>query len=319
MGYVIVVSQSHSFKLVNLLLNPNSRCLVMDNEQIVFVSKPREVEKIMASRPMVEGGGVKINRAFSEDRLLDPFLLLDEFHSHNPHDYAAGFPMHPHRGFETVTYMLEGSITHQDSAGNRGIIRAGEVQWMTAGSGVVHQEMPKGEDEQRLWGLQLWINLPKAAKMIAPQYREITRDQIPEVQVSQEVRARVIAGSLLGQAGPVHELAVDCIFLDIAVDPYSVFEYMVPRSHRAFTYVLDGTGLFGTGKSGPVERGNTVVYRMEGEKIHIQATDAPLRCLLVSGQPIGEPIAWRGPIVMNTEEELEVAFNELDRDEFAKH
>jgi redox-sensitive bicupin YhaK (pirin superfamily) len=289
----------------------------MDNEQIVFVSKPREVERILPSRSMIEGAGVKINRAFAEERLLDPFLLLDEFHSHTPRDYSAGFPMHPHRGFETVTYMIEGSMTHQDNVGNRGIIRAGEVQWMTAGRGVIHQEMPRGEDEGRLWGIQLWVNLPKVAKMVAPQYRSIAQDQIPEVQVSPDVRARVIAGSLLGRAGPVRELSTDCIFLDIAVNPYSVFEYMVPRTHRAFTYVLDGTGLFGTGKSGPVERGNTIVYQMDGEKIHIQATGSPLRCLLISGQPIGEPIAWRGPIVMNTEQELEAAYNELDQNEFA--
>jgi redox-sensitive bicupin YhaK (pirin superfamily) len=286
---------------------------------MTFVTMPRQVERILPSNPMVEGGGVRINRAFSEARLFDPFLLLDEFHSHDPREYSAGFPMHPHRGFETVTYMLEGSIAHQDNAGNMGIIRAGEVQWMTAGSGVVHQEMPRGEDELRLWGLQLWINLPRVAKMAAPQYRSITRDQIPEIQVSQEVRARIIAGNLLGHIGPVHELAVDTIFLDIAIDPYSVFEYIVPKSYRVFTYVLDGKGLFGTGKAGPVERGNTVLFRMEGEKVHIQAADDPLRCLLVAGQPINEPVAWRGPIVMNTEEELEAAYNEINGNDFVKH
>jgi quercetin 2,3-dioxygenase len=277
----------------------------------------RKIERVFPSRPTVEGGGVRLKRAFAEDTLMDPFLLLDEFHSHNPPDYSEGFPSHPHRGFETVTYILEGSITHQDSAGNRGVIGAGEVQWMTAGSGIVHQEMPQGDEQRRLWGLQLWVNLPAKAKMTPPKYRGITRNQIPEVQVSADVRVRVISGDVQGKMGPVRALSVDCQFLDVMVQPNGSFERQTPKDYRVFAYVLDGAGVFSAEKPELIGQENTVVYGA-GEKVQVTAGNEGVRFLLISGKPIGEPVAWRGSIVMNTQQELTKAYREIDEGTFLK-
>lgn len=277
----------------------------------------REVDRVLTSRSIVEGGGVKVNRAFAEDTLLDPFLLLDEFHTRNPRDFEAGFPMHPHRGFETVTYMLEGSITHRDSAGNQGTVYAGGVQWMTAGRGIVHEEMPRADESGRLWGFQLWINLPAAHKMDPPKYFGVTQDQIPEIQLTDQARARIICGSLQGVTGPVRELAVDCQFLDILLQPYGELQLVVPETHKVFAYVLYGVGLFDPRKTSPIESGHTVIYG-SGPKVRLQTKNEGLRCLLISGQPIGEPVAWRGSIVMNTSEELDNAYRELQQDSFTR-
>jgi quercetin 2,3-dioxygenase len=289
--------------------------LFLESSQSMILAPYRKVEAIFTSRITVEGGGVRLKRAFAEDTLMDPFLLLDEFHSHNPRDYSAGFPWHPHRGFETVTYMLEGEIEHQDSAENKGLIRPGEVQWMTAGRGIVHQEMPRGDEKKQLWGLQLWVNLPAAMKMGAPKYREVRREQIPEVQVAADSRVRVICGSVEGKAGPVRDLAVDCQFLDVTVRSNGVFEHSPPRSHRVFAYVLDGEGRFEQEKTELVRKEHTVVYG-QGERIRILAGNETLRCLLVSGEPIREPVAWRGSVVMNTPQELAKAYEELSKGRF---
>jgi quercetin 2,3-dioxygenase len=285
------------------------------SSQSMIIAPYRKVEAVIISRPTVEGGGVRLKRAFAEDTLMDPFLLLDEFHSHNPRDYSEGFPWHPHRGFETVTYMLEGEIEHQDSAGNKGLIRPGEVQWMTAGRGIVHQELPRGDEKKQLWGLQLWVNLPAAMKMGAPKYREVRREQIPEVQVTADSRVRVICGGVGGKAGPVRDLAVDCQFLDVTVQPNGVFEHSPPRSHRVFAYVLDGGGRFEQEKIELVRKEHTVVYG-QGEQIRILSGNETLRCLLFSGEPIREPVAWRGSVVMNTHQELAEAYEELNNGRF---
>ncbi len=265
----------------------------------------------------MEGGGVRLKRAFSDDLLLDPFLLLDEFHSHNPRDYSAGFPFHPHRGFETVTYVLEGTVEHKDSDGNEGTINAGDVQWMTAGSGIVYQEMPRGDGRGWLWGLQLWINLPAKYKMTEPKYRGIPSDQIPEVHVTPDVKVRLISGKLHGKTGPIRDLAVNCEFLDVAIEPDGVFEHAVNESRRVFAYVLEGAGYFDKEKTDFLEHEHTAVYGA-GERIRIQAGNDNLHFLLISGESIGEPVAWQGSIVMNTPDELTKAYEELERGEFLK-
>lgn len=284
----------------------------------ISVDHYRKVEHILTSRPTIEGEGVKLKRAFADATALDPFLLLDEFHSHNPRDYSAGFPYHPHRGFETVTYVLEGTIEHQDSAGNKGTIDAGEVQWMTAGSGIVHQEMPRGDSQNRLWGLQLWVNLPAKFKMIEPQYRGIKKEKIPEVEVSLDAKVRVISGTVDGEKGPVQDTKVEIQYLDVTVQPNGIFERSVPQNHRVFVYVLEGNGSFEVDQVDFIEREHTVIYG-EGEAVRIQAGPAGLRCLLFSGEPIDEPVAWRGSVVMNTQEELVKAYEEIKSGKFLKH
>ncbi len=283
--------------------------------QIVTAPEYRRVERVLISRETIEGGGVRLKRAFADATAMDPFLLLDEFHSHNPRDYSAGFPYHPHRGFETVTYMLEGTVEHQDNAGNLGTIKAGEVQWMTAGSGIVHQEIPHGDEQNRLWGLQLWVNLPARYKMSEPKYRQIGRGQIPEFELSLDAKVRVISGIVQGKKGPVRDVRVDVRYLDATVLPDGVLEQAMPRNHRVFAYVLDGSGSFEKEAVDFVEREHTVVYG-EGEAVRIQAGPVGVRCLLISGEPIDEPVAWRGSIVMNTQDELIKAYEELQRGRF---
>jgi redox-sensitive bicupin YhaK (pirin superfamily) len=279
----------------------------------------RRVREILMSKPTVEGAGVHLRRAFGYHEVprFDPFLLLDYFGSDNPEDYLAGFPWHPHRGIETVTYMLHGSVEHGDSMGNRGVIGSGDIQWMTAGSGIIHQEMPK-ETGGRMRGLQLWVNLPASHKMMDPRYQEITANVVPEVEVKGGVRVRVIAGEFEGHRGPVSEIVSDPRYLDVALPPGTSFEHPVQPEHRVFTFVLDGEGLFGDGAFEGVGEGNAVLFE-DGEVIRAQASDTGLRFLLVSGKPIGEPVAWRGPIVMNTDEELLNAFEEYRMGTFIKN
>lgn len=277
----------------------------------------RRVSKILKARPTLEGAGVKLKRAFGDREVLDPFLLLDDFHSDNPSDYVAGFPRHPHRGIETVTYMLEGMIEHEDSVGNRGFIRSGDVQWMTAGSGIIHQEMPKGSDGH-LWGLQLWVNLPASHKMDDPRYREIKKEDVPEVEVDAGVKIKVIRGDVQGSKGPIRDIVVDCEYLDITMQPGTMLEQPIKKSNRALAYVLEGSGYFDPEKTDPIANEQLVIFG-DGDKVKISAEDKRLRYLLLSGTPIGEPIAWSGPIVMNTQEELEIAFDELDKGTFLKH
>jgi redox-sensitive bicupin YhaK (pirin superfamily) len=280
----------------------------------------RRIDRIVKGKPTLEGAGVKLKRAFGpqEVPLLDPFLLLDDFHSSNPDDYFAGFPWHPHRGIETVTYVLEGLVEHGDSMGNRGVIRSGDVQWMTAGSGIIHQEMPKGSDVGLMWGFQLWVNLPSRHKMDDPIYRGITRAEVHEVEVKPGVRVKVICGELKGSRGPVQDLTVDCEYLDVTLEPNAQLEHSTEKGHRAFAYVISGRGYFDQPKSNLIGAEQVVIFS-EGEKIRIGTEDDSLRCLMISGKPIGEPVVWLGPIVMNTQEELRIAFDELDRGTFLRN
>jgi len=279
----------------------------------------REIGKILSGKATLEGAGVKLKRVFGprEVPLLDPFLLLDDFHSSNPEDYILGFPWHPHRGIETVTYVLAGMVEHGDSMGNEGVIRSGDVQWMTAGNGIIHQEMPKGSNGL-MWGFQLWVNLPSKHKMDDPRYRGIIGAEIPEVEVKRGVKIKVICGDVEGNRGPVRDLIVDCEYLDIAMEPKTVLEHSTKKGYKVFAYVVSGRGYFGPSKSNPIDAEHVVVFK-EGEKVQINTEDRSLRFLLISGKPIDEPVAWLGPIVMNTQEELKTAFDELEEGTFLKN
>lgn len=284
------------------------------------MSKIREVRVTLKSRSTMEGAGVRLKRAFGyDDPTLDPFLLLDDFHSDNPDDYMAGFPWHPHRGIETITYMLHGRVEHGDSMKNSGIIGAGDVQWMTAGSGIIHQEMPKkDENDTYLAGFQLWANLPASHKMINPRYRDITKDQIPEVVINDKVKVKIICGEVNGIKGPVQDIITDPEYLDVSIELNSKFKHSIVNTHNAFVYVIEGEATFDPTNDEIVSAEHLVIFR-EGDEVLIQTKDKPVRFLLISGKPIGEPVAWRGPIVMNTEEELRIAFNEYSKGTFIKH
>lgn len=276
--------------------------------------KYRSVNSTWKSQPTMEGAGVRLDRAFSRDgvRDLDPFLLLDSFHSADKRDYEKGFPWHPHRGMETITYIIEGEVEHGDSMGNRGVIRAGDVQWMTAGSGIIHQEMPRGNAQGRMGGFQLWSNLPARQKMMDPRYQEIKAEQIPQVTLPDGATVRVICGKVGDVEGPVRDIVTNPEYLDVQIAPHGRFEHAVPEGHTLFAYVYDGET--NVGKTGTV-----VLFSKDGDGVRITTGDHPARFLLVSGQPLGEPVAWAGPIVMNTREELTQAFAELDRGTFVKH
>ncbi|MCZ7357618.1 MAG: pirin family protein [Candidatus Methanoperedens sp.] len=279
----------------------------------------RKIDRISKSKPTLEGAGVHLKRAFgySEVPLLDPFLLLDDFHSDNPADYIAGFPWHPHRGIETVTYMLEGRVEHGDSMGNKGVIFPGDVQWMTAGSGIIHQEMPKG-DNGRMGGFQLWVNLPSTHKMMEPRYREVKNEQIPEVSIDENVKVRVISGEVGNTKGPVRDIVVDPEYLDITMAPNTEFEHRIKKGYRAFAYVVKGSGNFDPDKRKLTDIENLVIFK-DGDNVKISTDNKSLRFLLISGKPLGEPVAWYGPIVMNTQEELDMAFEEYRNGTFIKH
>ncbi len=252
----------------------------------------RNIDKILKSKPTIEGAGVHLKRAFGyyEVPLLDPFLLLDDFHSDNPADYIAGFPWHPHRGIETVTYMLEGRVEHGDSMGNKGVIFPGDVQWMTAGSGIIHQEMPKG-DNGHMWGFQLWVNLPSTHKMMEPRYREVKNEQIPEVSIGENVKIRVISGEIENTKGPVRDIIVDPEYLDITLAPDTEFEHNIKKGYRAFAYVTEGSGYFDPDKRKLIDIEHLVIFK-DGDTVKISTDDKSLRFLLVSGKPLGEPVAW---------------------------
>jgi len=282
--------------------------------------KIREVRLTLRSRPTMEGAGVRLKRAFGyADPSLDPFLLLDDFHSNNPNDYLAGFPWHPHRGIETITYMLHGKIEHGDSMDNSGVIGPGDVQWMTAGSGIIHQEMPKKNvNDPVLAGFQLWANLPASHKMMNPRYRDITKEQIPEVIVADGTRVKIICGEINGVKGPVKDIITDPEYLDVSMEPNSRFNHLIDSSHNVFAYVIEGEAIFDSIKNTLVNDENLVIYR-EGDEVVVKTKEKPVRFLLISGKPIGEPVAWQGPIVMNTEEELRLAFREYSQGTFIKH
>jgi redox-sensitive bicupin YhaK (pirin superfamily) len=296
----------------------------------------RPIKRVLQSKPTVEGAGVKLRRAFGFGNTteFDPFLLLDDFRNENPDDYLAGFPWHPHRGIETITYVLAGTVSHGDSLGNRGSLGAGDVQWMTAGSGILHQEMPQGDTHGRMHGFQLWANLPSSLKMTAPRYQDVSSPHIPEVIDDDGTRVRVICGSFWGKTGPVDGVAADPRYLDVFVPPGQRKRLAVETSRHAFAYVFSGSGTFRdaseprevrtervgrTEMADPSETGNrSLVLFDNGDEISVQAGDEGIRFLLVSGKPIEEPVAWYGPIVMNTEEQLQEAYAELRDGSFIK-
>ena len=281
----------------------------------------REVAKTITPQFVIEGAGVRLKRSIATATLdyLDPFLLFDHFGSHNPRDYLAGFPMHPHRGIETVTYMLAGLVHHRDSMGNGGTIGAGDVQWMTAGRGIMHEEMPKPV-EGMMGGFQLWVNLPAKLKMTAPRYQGIDAADIPAVHLDDGSVIRVIAGLAANVRGPVTEIAADPEYLDVTVAAHSVFEQPVARGHTAFAYVFEGDGVFGGGDagSGAMVAATTMAILGDGDVVRVRTGDTPARFLLVSGKPLGEPIARYGPFVMNTREEIAQALRDLQDGTFVQ-
>jgi len=278
----------------------------------------RAIERRFPGKSTLEGAGVRLTRMFggSEVPLLDPFLLLDNFGSTNPADYLAGFPWHPHRGIETVTYMLRGRTAHEDSLGNKGVIGTGDVQWMSAGSGILHQEMPQRTDG-RLAGFQLWVNLPKRLKMETPAYRGLTAPAIPIVRGGDGREVRVIAGEYERVAGPVTGIPVDPTYLDVTLPAGAEFAMPVHRGHTVFTQPMDGAGTFAPGPASEGRPGETILYG-DGDSVKVRAGDEGLRFLFVSGRPLHEPVAWYGPIVMNSREELLEARRDLDRGTFIR-
>jgi redox-sensitive bicupin YhaK (pirin superfamily) len=277
-------------------------------------SQARTISKIIEPRFVREGAGVKLKRSFpiSELDYADPFLLFDHFGSDNPDDYLAGFPMHPHRGIETVTYILAGVVDHKDSIGNAGSISAGDVQWMTSGRGIMHEEMPKPQNG-KMDGFQLWVNLPARLKMIKPRYQEILSDRIPEVNRADGTKIRVIAGTVDDARGPVTEIVADPTYLDIMLPSGSAFSHSIERGHSAIAYVFEGEGIFGITEA---DKGKVISYPKlmvfdDGDLIKVQTTNRPVRFLLISGKPLYEPIARWGPFVMNTQEEIQQALEDL--------
>ena len=297
----------------------------------------RPVKRIIKSKPTIEGAGVHLRRAFGFGRTaeFDPFLLLDDFRNDIPEEYLNGFPWHPHRGIETITYVLAGTVEHGDSMGNSGVIGAGDVQWMTAGSGIIHQEMPKGDQSGRMHGFQLWANLPAALKMTAPRYQEVKAADIPEVIDDDGTRIKILTGKIMGTAGPVDGIAADPIYIDVSVPAGKRKTIPVETSHNAFAYVFAGSGKFCNASvplsvptegvkwletTPPTDADNrSLVLLDRGDEVIVEAGDDGIRFLLVSGKPLQEPVAWYGPIVMNTQEQLRQAFDELQEGTFLKH
>ena len=280
------------------------------------MSKIRKIRMLLKSKSVIEGAGVHLKRAFgfSEVPQFDPFLMLDDFRSDNPEHFLKGFPWHPHRGIETITYVLKGDVEHGDSMGNKGVISSGDVQWMTAGSGIIHQEMPKGDAQGSMYGFQLWSNLPASQKMMAPRYRGITAAQIPEVELDGGVRIKIIAGTLDGATGPVKDIVINPQYLDCTVPKGVAYVHSAKPEYTAFIYVIDGTGVV----NGTEVSNRTLILFDTGDMFSIEASESSVRFLLLTGKPLREPIAWQGPIVMNTQTELETAFREYQEGTFVK-
>ncbi len=271
---------------------------------------------VLKSKPVIEGAGVHLKRAFgfAEVPEFDPFLMLDDFRSDNPEHFIKGFPWHPHRGIETITYVLKGDVEHGDSMGNKGVISSGDVQWMTAGSGIIHQEMPKGDDRGSMYGFQLWANLPASQKMMAPRYRGITASQMPEVELEGGVRIKIIAGTVAGVTGPVKDIVIQPQYLDCTVPKGESYSHSTNPDHTAFIYVIGGAGVV----NGAGVANRTLILLDTGDQFSIEARESSIRFLLLTGKPLKEPIAWHGPIVMNTQAELEIAFREYQEGTFVK-
>ena len=289
------------------------------------MTETRKIRKVLKSKPTIEGAGVHLKRAlgYSQVPMFDPFLLLDDFRSNNPEHYIKGFPWHPHRGIETITYVLQGDVEHGDSMGNKGIISSGDIQWMTAGSGIIHQEMPKGDPNGVMFGFQLWANLPKSHKMMEPRYRDVKNRQILEVMLENGTKVRVICGKAGGRQGLVRDIITNPEYLDVTVPARSEFIHPTKRGHTVFAYVIEGKGYFCKEKlpfsyeiegvnyfdiqRDPFVSNETLVLFDDGDQMMVSTEGDAVRFLLISGKPIGEPIAWYGPIVMNTEDELRVS------------
>jgi redox-sensitive bicupin YhaK (pirin superfamily) len=273
----------------------------------------------LKSQSTIEGAGVHLRRAFgfNEVPLFDPFLMLDDFRGDQPEQYIKGFPWHPHRGIETITYMLHGEVEHGDSLGNKGVIHPGDVQWMTAGSGIIHQEMPKGDSQGQMGGFQLWANLPARQKMMGPRYRDVKAALIPVVALKNGVQIRVICGEVGDVKGPVQDIVIDPQYLDISIPPGAGFIHPVKRGHTVFAYVFEGSGRFEGLKRQPLASGHLILFS-DGDQVEATTEESAVRFLLISGKPIGEPVAWRGPIVMNTQAELQTAFSEYQSGTFIK-
>jgi len=302
------------------------------------MAKFRTIRKVLKSKPTIEGAGVHLKRAFGFNEVpgLDPFLLLDDFRADDPSKYILGFPWHPHRGIETITYVLAGEVAHGDSLGNRGTIAAGDIQWMTAGRGILHQEMPHGDASGRMHGFQLWANLPAAHKMTAPRYQEIAAADIPELVDDDGTRVRLVCGEFWGKRGPVEGIAADPVYLDVELPAHARKRLPVEVARTAFAYVFAGAGRFGgasapqpmpteraDGVEGGPDPGLTAANRSlllfdRGDEVAVEAGEEGLRFLFVSGRPLREPVAWRGPIVMNTDAELREAYAQLERGTFLK-
>jgi len=297
----------------------------------------RKIQKVFRSKKTIEGAGVHLKRAFGfgEVGLFDPFLLLDDFRSGNPDHYSRGFPWHPHRGIETITYILHGKVEHGDSLGNKGVIDSGDVQWMTAGSGIIHQEMPKGDAGGRMEGFQLWANLPAKQKMMPPRYRDVHSDDIPVIHLDNGVTLKIICGTVNAVSGPVHDIMIEPEYLDITIPPQTVYEHSCRPGDTVFAYVIAGQGYFCKEKkpfsyvtegenyfdmeTDPVAVNGALILFEDGNSVHIETGAEPIRFLLISGKPLNEPIAWYGPIVMNTQEELRLAFVEYEEGTFLKN
>lgn len=291
----------------------------------------RAIRAVTTARPTLEGAGVKLSRAvgFGDPHACDPFLLLDDFRSDDPEDYLAGFPWHPHRGIETITYVLKGDVEHQDSLGNKGVISSGDMQWMTAGSGIVHQEMPQGSPEGSMHGFQLWANLPASHKMTEPRYQDVKAESVPVLEREDGSVVRVLCGTLEGIVGPVQDIVAEPEYLDVSLPAHAAFVHPTHEGHTVLAYVIEGAGRFGAleddiGPDGSVPEppmlGDRSLVRFgDGDEVGVSASDAGVRFLLISGKPLGEAIAWHGPIVMNTQEELREAYRELKEGTFIKH
>jgi len=276
----------------------------------------RPIELIKDAVPTLEGAGVNLHRAFGyyDKPRFDPFLMLDDFRNDDPDDYLAGFPWHPHRGIETITYMLEGSAEHGDSLGNRGVIKRGEVQWMTAGSGIIHMEMPKGDRSGRMYGFQLWANLPAAHKMTPPRYRDLRADAMPVVDMEGGVKVKLICGSLMGVSAPVDDIVIKPQYWDVSIPAGIRSVLPAPKGHTCFIYAYEGTAVI----DGKEVQNHQVVLFGDGDEISVSAGDQGFKMLFLCAKPLGEPIAWRGPIVMNTREEIQTAFQELENNSFIR-
>jgi quercetin 2,3-dioxygenase len=301
------------------------------------MKQERKIKKLYKSKSVIEGAGVHLKRAFGYSQVpaFDPFLMLDDFRSDNPKLYLKGFPWHPHRGIETITYVLDGHVEHGDSMGNKGDITSGDVQWMTAGSGIIHQEMPKGDNKGLMGGFQLWANLPAKKKMIEPKYRDVKSDQIPKVETDSGAVVRIICGQVGKVQGPVRDIAIEPEYLDITVPPHSSFQHPIKETHNAFAYIMKGKGYFCKERKpfthevegmnyfdmqqNPYVGNETIVQFDSGDHIAVSTEEEEVRFLLVSGKPLNEPVAWYGPIVMNTQEELAVAFEEYQNGTFIRH